>query len=237
MGPRRLLAWAVMATWACGGGQTIPAGLDGSASAAGDERAGETASDGSVGGPVDAQAGESTESGSAVAPVCPDSEPTEGAPCLRILDCSYGQSTRPDCRHRWNCVASGAGGTAAWHAVSLTCPQAPAGYCPPQQPASSTCTPMTNPDERAGCEYPGNVVCQCACSNSGPNLGCASTEQWVCYGPPTTPGCPAVVPNLGTACSVQGTQCAYGDPCDVGGLAVYCRAGVWEVGQATCTTG
>jgi hypothetical protein len=231
---RRLLAWAsVMVMWACGGGRVTATGSDASASAAGDERAGETA-DAAGPGSGDGQSGSSTDGGLAMAPICPDTEPTEGAPCLPTLDCSYGQSVRPDCRHRWNCGASSPGGTGAWHAVSLTCPEAPVGYCPPQQPTASTCTPMTNPNERADCEYPGNVFCQCACPYTPQNPGCASTEQWVCYGPPTTPGCPAVVPNLGTACSVQGTQCAYGDPCDVGGLAVYCRAGIWEVGQAAC---
>jgi hypothetical protein len=166
----------------------------------------------------------------AAAASCPDSEPAEGQACSGAVDCSYGQSIRPDCRHRWGCVGG------AWHAVSLACPQAPGGYCPPQEPMPSSCTPMPNAGDRAGCEYPGNIFCECACPSSGPALGCSPTEQWACYGPPATPGCPALVPNLGTACSVQGTQCAYGDPCNVGGLAVYCRAAVWHVGEVHCPT-
>ena len=161
--------------------------------------------------------------------MCPASEPNQGDPCALGINCSYGSSVRPDCRHRWSCLAGG------WNAISLTCPQAPVGYCPAQQPMASSCVPMTNPNERAGCEYPGNVYCQCTCPNSGANAGCAPMEQWVCYGPPTTPGCPPVVPNLGTVCTVQGTQCAYGDPCNVGGLAVYCEAGIWQIGQANCS--
>ena len=166
---------------------------------------------------------------------CPTEVPSAGEACSLGLDCSYGSSVRPDCRLRWSCPASADGGPSVWRDVSMPCPQAPPGYCPTAQPDASSCIPMINPNERASCEYPGSVICQCACPTSGPQLGCATTESWVCYEPPVTSGCPSIVPNLGTACSVQGTQCLYGDPCNVGGLAVFCRAGVWVVGQAVCS--
>src|ERR1019366_6495349 len=82
---RRLLAWAsVMVMWACGGGRVTATGSDASASAAGDERAGETA-DAAGPGSGDGQSGSSTDGGLAMAPICPDTEPTEGAPCLPTL--------------------------------------------------------------------------------------------------------------------------------------------------------
>jgi hypothetical protein len=161
---------------------------------------------------------------------CPEEEPNENDPCSLTFDCSYGQSVRPDCRDRWTCR----GGT--WTRVG-SCVDAAPGYCPAQQPMeASACTPIINPEQRAGCEYSGNTFCECPCPTSGPNIGCAPSEQWMCYGPSSAVDCPSLIPNLGTACTVQGTQCIYGDPCNFGGAVVICVQSVWRTGDASCPT-
>ena len=170
----------------------------------------------------------SGESGSNTS--CPTSEPTEGDVCaVTQVTCTFGDSPRPACRDSWTCVSE------AWHATRLGCPTVPAGYCPAQQPDASTCTPNFDLQTRGDCVYPGNVLCSCSCPGTAGMLGSTcSTSNWVCYPPPSTPGCPALLPNLGTPCAVQGTECTYADPCDVDGAVVFCRAGLWDVGDAHC---
>ncbi len=223
--PLRQRAWSLTAALVfcgCGGGNVVSTSSppDADASTADDAPASMTA---------DGAAEVSTKESGAKAG-CPAVEPAQGLSCVGTIDCAYSDSVRPDCRDRWSCRSG------QWAVATPPCPQAPPGYCPSGQPSPSTsCTPMTDPSARAECEYPGNIFCQCVCPNSGANAGCAATEQWVCWAPPAIAGCPSVVPNLGTACTVQGTQCTYGDPCNVGGVAVYCQAGIWQVGQVTCS--
>jgi hypothetical protein len=73
-----------------------------------------------------------------------------------------------------------------------------------------------------GCTY-GNSFCYCGCGG-GP---CGLPFQWQCADPPTTPGCPAIVPNDGTPCSSQGLQCTYGNVCTSAGALVNCINGLW----------
>jgi hypothetical protein len=51
--------------------------------------------------------------------------------------------------------------------------------------------------------------------------------EWQCAGPPTTAGCPPVVPNDGTPCSDEGVMCTYGLICSMSGALVSCKNGLW----------
>ena len=157
---------------------------------------------------------------------CPQADPSEGAACREPTAplCSYGDSPRPECRDLWTCTSG------LWHAIHQGCPQTPAGYCPDSQPLVRTSCSVSGPADWVACVYPGNVLCTCECDGAG---ACTPTH-FVCYPPPTTPGCPSILPNEGQPCAVQGTRCLYGNPCGNDGTAVLCRAGVWSAGLYTC---
>jgi len=187
------------------------------------------ATDGSRSGPTDGGSSSGWTSGETGGAVigCPAQEPTEGDPCPTApsFSCWYGDSPRPECRDSWFCVSQ------KWQSARQGC--APlTDYCPAQQPDASTCSAIGDPNATGNCAYSGGVLCRCPCTGTPENT-CAPS-QWVCYGPPTTPGCPQVLPNQGTPCSVQGTQCSYGNPCDGYGVGVYCRAGFWDHSQIAC---
>ena len=163
---------------------------------------------------------------------CPANEPNESDVCATAdLVCWYGDSGRPGCRDIWSCVSG------QWSAARSGCVQLPQGFCPISEPDGDVvCDANTDPNLRGDCVYTGGVLCGCPCPTTvtdGGTFTCSPSE-FVCYGPPTTPGCPALTPNIGTPCSVQGVQCVYGNPCDVDGLSVLCRAGFWALGVSPC---
>jgi hypothetical protein len=71
----------------------------------------------------------------------------------------------------------------------------------------------------------GNTICTCNACLGGPCM--QPPPKWSCAGPPTTAGCPTVVPNDGTACAKEGLECVYGNPCLGSGADVFCTKGVW----------
>jgi len=165
---------------------------------------------------------------------CPMAEPQEGAPCPGRLDCTYGDSLRPDCRRMFVCQDGSRGETTptVWSSRP-SCRPPPPDFCPINPPASERCVPIADPNERAPCEYPPDVVCSCPCHLSPSAPGCDLNQKWKCYDPPAEPGCPPSVPNLGSSCT-QGIRCEYGDPCEGWGMVTFCRGGLWEVGAASC---
>jgi hypothetical protein len=182
--------------------------------------------------PIDgANGGPEVDGGQALAS-CPANEPREGDPCSGAgLVCGYGDSGRPDCRDIWECQSD------AWHSTLSGCAQLPDGFCPTSEPDNSiACQTSSDPSLQGDCVYPGGVLCDCPCVQTVTDAGAfiCGPSQFVCYGPPSTAGCPAIAPNIGTPCAVQGVQCVYADPCDGLGAAVLCRAGVWSLGFANC---
>jgi hypothetical protein len=159
--------------------------------------------------------GASGTGGSVGTSSCPGSEPTEGASCAGApaeLRCTYGASVRPECRSVWLCTAG------SWTTTHSAC--APTGNdCGTTEPAPQTvCTTMGDL-----CVY-GDSICYCGCGG-GP--ACISPIDWKCADPPTTPGCPAVVPNDGTPCTADGVQCTYGTTCTPSGAQLSCTGGRW----------
>jgi hypothetical protein len=165
---------------------------------------------------------------------CPANEPDGSDPCAgEGLACWYGDSGRPSCRDIWSCISG------KWKSVRSGCAQLPSGFCPMSEPDGGVpCEAVSDPSSRGDCVYGGGVLCACPCAQVVTDAGAftCGPAQFVCYGPPTTPGCPPTAPNIGTPCSVQGTQCVYGNACDVDGLTVLCRAGFWSLGNAICPT-
>jgi hypothetical protein len=145
---------------------------------------------------------------------CPLSPPTGSASCAGVPDqfqCTYGDSVRPDCRIAWICS------NGSWETTGNTCIE-PAD-CGSSEPGPQTvCANMGDV-----CTY-GDSICFCGC---GGGVACLPPVDWSCNGPPTTPGCPAVVPNDGTPCNVPGVQCDYGEPCTQTNAVVACSNGLW----------
>jgi hypothetical protein len=163
---------------------------------------------------------------------CPANEPSEGDVCSGGgFACWYGDSGRPDCRNIWECLSG------AWHSTRSGCAQLPDGFCPTTEPDNSIlCQASSDSSSRGDCVYPGGVLCDCPCVQTVTDAGAfvCGSSAFICYGPPSTDGCPVIAPNMGTPCTVQGVQCVYANPCDGLGAAIMCRAGVWSLGMVNC---
>lgn len=169
--------------------------------------------------------------GSAPNQGCPTAAPSGGESCAPAgTSCTYGTDIQPGCRDHWECQSG------QWTSVPFDdCNDLVPGDCPSTMPTSgSECasTPLMTL-----CEFTAEST-MCACTNMDCSGGPCQTldpPEWRCAGPPTESGCPAVVPNEGTACEQEGLECPYlGGPCgSVGmlhGLKVTCADGVWVWG-------
>lgn len=174
-------------------------------------------------------AGSGAESGTRAVPLppprCPAEEPGELDSCTEQgLLCSYGSSTRVDCRPTYECDGT------VWRTGGdvrppSACTPALEGQCPDQMPEDGSGCPV-----RSGvpCEY-GSNVCYCPV-RCGPGYACRfGTDRWQCFGPSPDLNCPELAPNLGAGCAQQGIECFYGDRCDsTTGRRFFCRDGAWE---------
>jgi hypothetical protein len=196
---------AVMAVAACGG-SVVKEGTGGGAGTG----ASTTGSDASTStGTSTTGSGGSTSTGP-----CPLSPPTGSTSCAGVPDqlrCTYGDSVLPDCRTPWLCI------NGSWETTGTGCSEPT--DCGNSEPGPQTvCANMA--DE---CTY-GASICYCGCGG-GPI--CPPPMVWECVGPPTTPGCPSVVPNDGTPCDAAGAQCTYGESCTSTYAVVACTNGLW----------
>jgi hypothetical protein len=69
------------------------------------------------------------------------------------------------------------------------------------------------------CRYPDGTFCSC---------GTFAGPFWLCFFPGGD--CPALVPNAGTPCPVEGANCNY-EGCK---LAVVCMGGIWQWDHVAC---
>jgi hypothetical protein len=104
-------------------------------------------------------------------------------------------------------------------AMSTTCGSTP--------PTSGTACPTNG----VACAY-GSTICICSQCPSG--LCMAGGPDWSCAGPPSTAGCPPLVPNQGTACSTADLMCTYGFPCGGSGTTAVCKGGLWSWVGVAC---
>ncbi len=159
---------------------------------------------------------------------CPATQPTSGSACAGPYgdsgNCTWGDSSWPECRTRGSCNSG------AWilGQPDAYC-AAVAAACPSSVPAeSSVCT-----DTSLQCLYGGDL-CHCMpCTGMAlgdPSPFCLGqprgTPLWDCTGAYALPAeCPATIPNRGAPCSVASTIGCPFDNC--GGLNVFCTGGVW----------
>lgn len=131
------------------------------------------------------------------------------------FQCTYGNETRPDCRHVAQCLDG------TWKPVATGCGTSMA--CGASQPTAGSVCSATG-SVYAACDY-GDVICVCDVCANGPCM--APPIDWLCAGPPTTAGCPPLVPNDGTTCDAEGVKCTYGFVCTLSGAQVSCTNGLW----------
>ena len=142
---------------------------------------------------------------------CPANEPMMGDACtMQGLHCSYGESAFPMCRHQYRCDMG------MWAQSGGFCQQEP-GSCMPSPVEGTAC-----PGQFSYC-VDGTKLCMCpVCGGAG----CPPEPWfWSCSAPPAA-GCPAVVPNDGTACNDPGLACEYGIMCNEH-ARVQCTNGTW----------
>lgn len=157
---------------------------------------------------------------------CPASLPATGDACSREgLACQYGSDPRGMCRPQAVC-ASG-----RWSSSTPTCPPiSPPAQCPATRAMADgmSCTTMDQV-----CAWEG-VGCTCTNCRSFPVGGCGGPLTWHCDAPSTQQGCPAVTPNLGSTCGMEGLTCNYS--CEAQGImgSRQCTGGVWVGMTSNC---
>jgi hypothetical protein len=133
------------------------------------------------------------------------------------LECSYGDSVRPECRTTVSCDKGG------WSTVDPTGPcSPPPSDCPATQPQNQVdlCTTMGDV-----CTY-ADTICVCDACALGPCM--VPPVRWQCANVSGPPACPSVIPNAGTACGTDGLSCTYGLLCAGSGRSVKCTGGAWQ---------
>jgi hypothetical protein len=157
-------------------------------------------------------------------PNCPEVEPDPGSECEDPdLECSYGDSPTPACRHHYQCKS------AAWNVLSDAAhPCVMPVDCPAAPPAVGTSCTVSSPG--IPCDY-GDQLCYCGRAPDDLSVGVPGT--WACFGAPVNPACPARLPNIGEGCEPQALACDYAingctAPPD---STVFCRDGAWEEGE------
>jgi hypothetical protein len=157
--------------------------------------------------------------GSSAASRCPLAEPMGGACDSEGLRCTWGDEVRAECRSARTCTGG------AWSAPGPACATPPADHCQFTEPPTGMC--MQYHDI---CIVGAATICRCDFSDGGPSDPFAT---WRCSGPPSTPGCPAVAPNDGSACAAEGLECRYGNFCIELGADARCTSGAWRWNQDT----
>ncbi len=199
------------------GGSTGVAGTTGVAGSGSAGRGGSTGVAGSGSGQA-GSAGPGGTGGQAPAPACPFKVPADGGTCLREgIICEYGDDPRGDkCRTILTCSDS------HWKVTNKPdCPdiQYPACGTRPGEvcsPAGSYC--LQSDGAACNCTTcPGNGICL---PGTKPTLYCTM---------PSSQGCPAGEPNMGTSCDIEKLECMYCPD-----TSRVCYKGIWTPSNQPC---
>lgn len=189
---------------------------------------------GSAGSSSGGAAGTGTAGSGGQSATCPAAPPADGSACTQpssssgiqpqIAQCSWGDDPRSECRTSALCQASRTWAVTT-PAASCSTPPLPAA-CPAL--ASGAIGPCS--DATLSCYYGDGTHCACSDCNSGaeyPICQPIDPPAWACQAPAM--GCPASLPQAGSACSVEGQAC--GPSCV---LAITCENGVWTWRRGQC---
>ncbi len=145
--------------------------------------------------------------------LCPTQPPVAGSVCdtgVDPADCEYNYSVWVECRVSFRCTND------EWWENDWDC-DTDWLICPDQPGRDgASCTEVMRPGITGGyCIWDEGTYCYCS--------GNDEWAQWACTPPPTTAGCPAIPPMLGTACDAGDVSCDY---CN-GSATRSCQNGVW----------
>jgi hypothetical protein len=190
---------------------------------------GDDVSEAGVDGGSDGAAGDGGSNDGGWSPVCPASLPATGSACAQSgASCEYGTSVLTSC----NAIVECRQGT--WQTATYPGPACPTG--PNPQPCAQT---FSGVPRGAVCGPEGTecVYTQGACTCEPPVFGPPQpldggpTTTWHCTDAP--PGCPAIRPRLGTACSTPNMDCMYVECA----FSETCSMGVWQAQPVACANG
>ncbi len=158
--------------------------------------------------------------------ICPATAPFQIRYCGQPgTVCEYGHDVRTNCRTRANCFDG------YWMVNAYECPPLPGPGqegCPASvEQASGTCT------SGLLCDMGGGNICACGQCAGGP---CSLDPHWSCAAPPTATDCPAILPELGTACPSEALHCTYGVCGSESSAGRLCSGGYWRDDPVTCPT-
>jgi hypothetical protein len=152
---------------------------------------------------------------------CPSSPPAAGSTCPTLgLSCTWGSDPRIACRASATCLGPPAVAP-SWSVAQ--------DHCSPL----AACCPATPPTQDDPCDSASLNGLACVYSGSVYSCGCVPPEMenvpltWCLIG--NYPGCPSVVPNLGTECDSPGLNCVY-NYCTTPEIAIECFEGTWQPG-------
>jgi hypothetical protein len=206
-----------------GGGSGGADGSEGSGGSSGSSGSGGSLGSGGSGGSLGSDGSGSSDAGGSGGSAgsdgfdagppygCPTDQPLAGDVCSpSSLACEYGTSPNPYCNVLWECNSG------SWlneGVIPGTCPHG-IEACPASYGSNAKCT-----EKGTTCPYSEGT---CICSNLGPS--------WKCV--PTSTGCSATRPRVGSPCNHDNQACDYGG-C-YGGAEMRCVDGFWEIGGEAC---
>jgi hypothetical protein len=147
-----------------------------------------------------------------------------GGPLLEPIHCTWGSDPRPECRTKATC--RDVGGWQVTESDDVVCaePALPPS-CPANRPNDGTVCSDEGP-----CWYPDGPSCFCSpCVNGSEYPLCQPIDppEWACRVPPA--GCPATLPQAGSACDQEGLSC--GPDCEI---SITCEDGIWRWATGMC---
>lgn len=155
---------------------------------------------------------------------CPPNVPTAGDACSSAgVVCEYGLDPRIGCRTHATCDAG------EWQLAISGCPPMPGpgeDGCPDTPPDGGVCA-----SDGLICDMGGGTLCACGQCVGGP---CSLDPRWACAEPPTTPGCPAAAPELGSTCTSPDLVCVYGVCATTISAGRRCVNGIWTDEPIAC---
>lgn len=213
-----------------GGGAGSTAPIDAGASGSPGPSSGGTPAPTGVGGgsPV---AAPSDASPTVYGPGCPQSLPTSGSCSNEGRLCTYGETTRDECRDRAVCTGG------QWVATRPNCAlPSPASDCPAVLDGNDCAIAGQVCRWDHAANTPFGTECECFEFSIPGQV----TKVWMCEIPQSrkTTDCPPIVPNAGAQCSPPNVQCQYlCGQLSENRVQAQCGAdGTWTWTEASCNT-
>ncbi len=156
--------------------------------------------------------------------VCPSSVPIDGAACSGSGGCEYGADVHGLCTTFASCNLGAWKVTPPSPSCDTSAPDCPSSF---STLGSGVICPLA--DKQSLCIYDEGI---CACPHTCLGANSVIEPQWLCHAwSEAQPGCPAIRPPAGSACTLEGQLCSWEGCC--GGMPLgpdeLCSGGVWTL--------